>query len=67
MDVWLENSKRLQKRNNDEDSFNNLFERLLERLEEEEVQSFAYVARQVWFRRNKMVFDDEFASPATMN
>ena len=36
-------------------------------LEEGEIQSFAYVARQVWFRRNKMVFDNDFASPATVN
>jgi hypothetical protein len=67
MDVLMETSKRFQKWNNEEGSFIDLFERVLERLEEGEVQSFAFVARQVWFRRNQMVFDDEFASPATVN
>jgi ribonuclease HI len=63
----METTKTFQKWSSEEDSFVDLIERVLEHLEEGEVQTFAYVARQVWFRRNKMVFDDEFASPAAVN
>lgn len=66
-DVWLENSMRIQKFTSDEDGFLNLFEKLLGRLENEEIEMFAYVARQVWFRRNKVVFGEDLLSPATVN
>jgi hypothetical protein len=39
----------------------------MRQLEEEEMQQFVLVARQVWFRRNKFVFEDEFDSPLTVN
>ena len=66
-DVWLGNMVKIQKTTCDEDDFINIVEKLMGRLGEEEMQQFVFVARQVWFRRNKFVFEDEFNSPVSVN
>jgi hypothetical protein len=62
-DVWLACLKRIQKTTCDEDVFLNIFEKLLGRLEEDEINLVACVARQIWLRRNRLVFEGVFSSP----
>jgi hypothetical protein len=65
--VWLENRKPLQKCTSDEIDFGQLYHMLGERLDAEEFQRFAFVARQLWFRQNMVVFGGEFTSPSRVN
>jgi ribonuclease HI len=46
-----------------EESFLDTFEGLLRRLDKDDVDMVACIARQVWLRRNKWVFQGEFATP----
>jgi hypothetical protein len=62
-DVWLECPMRIQKSPCDEDDFLSIFKRLGERLSVEDLRMLAYVARQIWFRRNGVVFKEVFQSP----
>jgi ribonuclease HI len=41
--------------------------KLQERLDEDDLQIFVFVARQIWFRRNKFIFDGKFQSPSMVN
>jgi hypothetical protein len=52
---------------NIEDRFINIFEMLRGRLSADELQRVAFVARRVWFRRNKYVVGEELLSPTTVN
>jgi hypothetical protein len=40
-----------------------LVEKIMQRLDEEELQLFLVVACQIWLRRNAIVFGGEFLSP----
>jgi ribonuclease HI len=62
-DVWHECSNRIQKTPLKHTRFLDIFEGLLQRFEEVEVDLFASVARQVWLRRNSWVFEGMFSSP----
>jgi ribonuclease HI len=62
-DVWLECPARIQKCPCDVDDFSSIFMRLVERLTDEELRLVGTVARQIWFRRNKVVFKGEFKDP----
>jgi hypothetical protein len=62
-DVWSECPMRIQKSPCDEDDFLSIFKRLVERLSVEDLRMLAYVARQIWFRRNGVVFKEVFQSP----
>jgi hypothetical protein len=62
-DVWMECPVRIQKSPGDEDDFSAIFERLMERLSAEELRMMIFVARQIWFRRNDVVFNEEFRPP----
>jgi hypothetical protein len=66
-DVWLGNMVRIQMSTCDENDFINIVEKLMRRLGEEEMQQFVFMARQVWFRRNKFIFEDEFDSLVSVN
>jgi hypothetical protein len=66
-DVWLENMKPIQKSTSDEIDFQHLFVQLYDRLEVEDFQRFGFVARQLWFRRNKAIFEGDFLSPVRVN
>jgi hypothetical protein len=46
----------------DEDEFSSIFTRLVECLTVEELRLLTFVARQIWFRRNGVVFKEEFRS-----
>jgi hypothetical protein len=37
------------------------------RLDDEDLQRFVFVARQIWFRRNRFIFYGEFLSPTEVN
>jgi hypothetical protein len=65
-DVWLECTKKLQKSTSDEDAFINIFERLLECLNDVEIELIACVARQLWLRRNKLIFEESFSQPKVL-
>jgi hypothetical protein len=62
-DVWLERNKKIHKRMSNEDAFVNIFEQLLDRLEEVDIELAACIARHIWLRRNKKVFEGEFLPP----
>jgi hypothetical protein len=62
-DVWHECSSRIQKTPLEHIRFLDIFEGLLQRFDETEVDFFASVARQVWLRRNTWVFEGKFSSP----
>ena len=55
--------KGIQKCPSDEGEFIKVFQFLLEQLSNEEMQSFVFVARQIWLRINKHVFGEELSSP----
>ncbi|XP_059440747.1 LEAF RUST 10 DISEASE-RESISTANCE LOCUS RECEPTOR-LIKE PROTEIN KINASE-like 1.1 [Corylus avellana] len=59
-DVWLAYMRRIQKTTSEDDDFLNIFEKLLGRLEEDEINLVACVVRQIWLRRNMMVFEGVF-------
>jgi hypothetical protein len=62
-DVWAEFSSKLQKCATMEVSFANLFMELVDRLDVDEMQKVAVMARLIWFRRNSVVFGGDFMSP----
>jgi ribonuclease HI len=59
-DVWLECTERIQKSCSKEDAFCNILQKLFDRLEVEDCGKVACIARQVWLRRNKMIFEGVF-------
>jgi hypothetical protein len=62
-DVWSVCSGKLQKCASETNDFSALIGTLMERLSMEEMQEMVTVARLIWLRRNKFVFDGEFTSP----
>jgi hypothetical protein len=65
-DVWLECKGKFQKCLNGEVGFMELLEKLLQRLDVEEMQLMVTVARQIWLRRNSVIFWGEFLAPSTL-
>jgi hypothetical protein len=65
-DVWLECMKSIHKCSLTEDTFMNLLEMLQRRLDAEGMQLVAVVARLLWLRRNKLIFEGLFQSPADL-
>jgi hypothetical protein len=65
-DVWLECPMRIQKCACDEDDFLSIFTRLMERLTYEEMRLVAFIVRQIWFKRNDVVFKGEFKPPGNL-
>jgi hypothetical protein len=63
MGVWMECNKRIQKLSlRAHDGFH-LFEQLMGCLDEDELEVVIYLARQIWLRRNAVMFQGEFSSP----
>jgi hypothetical protein len=54
-DVWVENNKPFHKCPRDEEDFLGVFEKMQQRLSEEDLQWFLFIARQIWFKRNSVV------------
>lgn len=66
-DVWTEHGMGIQKCPSDDGVFIKVFERLLGRLSDEDMQRVIFVARHVWFRRNKVVFGEELFPLGSVN
>jgi hypothetical protein len=47
--------------------FLGVFEKLRQCLSEEDLQRFVFAARQIWFRRNSVVFGVDLLSPTQIN
>jgi hypothetical protein len=62
-DVWTEMSARIQKSTSEEDEFSYILMRLMNRLEGPDFDKLLCTARQIWIRRNKLVFEGEFTHP----
>ena len=54
-DVWMECSRKLQKFPSNADDFLNILASFMGKLDEEEVQLYAVVARLLWLRRNIVI------------
>jgi hypothetical protein len=62
-DVWLELNAKIQKSISEEDEFNFILQRLLDRLEGPDFDKVVCTARQIWLRRNKWVFEGQLIHP----
>jgi hypothetical protein len=62
-DVWSECKGKLQKSHFEGNDFMAILESLSQRLSEEEMHLMVTVARQIWLRRNKMIFEGDFQAP----
>jgi hypothetical protein len=62
-DVWTEMSAKTQKSISEEDEFSYILMRLMNRLEGPDFDKLLCAARQIWIRRNKLVFEGEFTHP----
>jgi hypothetical protein len=62
-DVWMECNPRIHKCTSDEVDFIYIMAQLMERLDDEQMCLVATVARQIWFRRNSIVFGGDMVSP----
>jgi hypothetical protein len=54
-DVWMECSRKLQKFPSNVDDFHNILTSIMGKLDEEEVQLCAMIARLLWLRRNTVI------------
>ena len=63
-DVRLESTRKLQKCSSDSEDFAALVIKLMGLLKSDEVQLFATVARQIWFRRNAIVHGEALSTPS---
>jgi hypothetical protein len=66
VDVWTECMKSIHKCSSADDSFLNIWMMLSRRLDAHEMQFVAVVARLIWLRRNKLIFDGVFQSPSML-
>ena len=62
-DVWLEGTVRVQKSYSEEHVFSQILLKLSERLTMNEFELIVCVARQIWLRRNKWIFEGQFIHP----
>jgi hypothetical protein len=63
LDVWLECNVSIQKSCNEDDAFCNILLKLFNRLTMEDYDRVACLARQIWLRQSKMVFQGGVYSP----
>jgi hypothetical protein len=63
-DVWSVCNVNIQKCPSFDDDFIKIFEILHDRLDVDELQLMVVVARQIWLRRNSVVFGGVFSTPA---
>jgi ribonuclease HI len=65
-DVWLECNPKIHKCTSDEVDFIYVMEKLLARLDDDQMQLVGTVARQIWFRRNSIVFGGKMVAPGVV-
>jgi hypothetical protein len=62
----MEMSPRIQKSISEEDEFSYILMWLLDRLEDPCFDKLVCTTRQIWIRRNKLVFEREFTHPKSI-
>jgi hypothetical protein len=65
-DVWADYSSRIQKSSCDTKEFMGIMQWLMDKCTDEEIQMVTLVARQIWHRRNSVVFGGTFSSPQVL-
>jgi ribonuclease HI len=65
-DVWLECNPTIHKCTSDEVDFIYIMEKLMERVESDQMHLIVTVARQIWLRRNAMVFGGAMVAPSVL-
>lgn len=65
-DVWIECSPQIHKCTSDEVEFILVLEKLLARLDEDQMHLVATVATQIWLRRNAVIFRGDFLDPSSL-
>jgi ribonuclease HI len=65
-DVWMECNPRIHKCTSDEVDFLYIMEKLMDRFDDDQMQLVVTVARQIWFRRNSIVFGGDMVSPGVV-
>jgi hypothetical protein len=65
-DVWADCSVKIQKSSQVSTDFLSIMDYLMERCEVKEVQLAVLVARQIWHRRNAVIFGGKFSSPKSI-
>ncbi|XP_041016138.1 uncharacterized protein LOC121258658 [Juglans microcarpa x Juglans regia] len=63
MDVWSQGPIVFQKRTNRAASFKELVEKLHSLSDHNVMEIFSVIARGIWLRRNKLIFEDSFTHP----
>ncbi|XP_040996238.1 uncharacterized protein LOC121242452 [Juglans microcarpa x Juglans regia] len=66
MDVWSQGPMVFQKSSNRGSNFKELFEYLQSSSNQISMEVFCVIARGIWLRRNKLVFDDLFSHPTSV-
>ncbi|XP_042984282.1 uncharacterized protein LOC122313374 [Carya illinoinensis] len=66
VDVWAEVNSPVQKWPTGETDLGQLWNKVVERCGEDEVVLIATVMRNIWLRRNSLVFEDDFSSPGAL-
>jgi hypothetical protein len=65
-DVWMECDRRFHKCSFQSPDFLGIMDQLIARLDADDIPVVVNVARQIWFRRNSVVFGGIFAHPKTV-
>jgi hypothetical protein len=65
-DVWMECSPTVHKCSSDEIDFILIMEKLMERLDPDQMHLIVTVARQIWLRRNSIVFGGDMIAPSDL-
>ncbi|KAF5458729.1 hypothetical protein F2P56_022739 [Juglans regia] len=63
-DVWAESQSGLQKWICEEKDFFYIWDEIQSKLQKKKVEEVAMIFKELWFRRNRMVFDGKFDSPS---
>ena len=64
--MWLECVPLIEKCTCDVADFIHILEKLMERLDANQMHIVAMVARQIWLRRNVVIFGGEFLGPSSL-
>ncbi|XP_041020374.1 uncharacterized protein LOC121261991 [Juglans microcarpa x Juglans regia] len=65
-DVWAEQGSPVQKWSVGVKSFYQLWEEVHSKLTAENVEKMVFILRNIWYRRNMVVFDNKFLNPASI-
>ncbi|XP_041024388.1 uncharacterized protein LOC121264998 [Juglans microcarpa x Juglans regia] len=65
-DAWMLGSRKMQKATITHDEFGDIFMDMLQRIGKDEICVFAELARMLWLRRNKLLFEDYFVAPSIL-